>query len=184
MAASTDKIGMLELLQVQNEQGPCIDTYRSGAVVAVPDLRASTRWPRFSHECIAAGFPSVCAVPLRLRAKTLGCLNLFMSTPVALTTADVDLAQALADVASIAITQDETARVAADRESQLRHALESRIIIEQAKGMIAEYLRTDMDEAFRRLRSFARSNNRQLTEVARSIVTGAISSSALRTPPP
>lgn len=174
MAASSDRINVLELFQIQNEQGPCVDSYRTGSVIAEADLRTTREWPEFASECVAAGYPSVCAVPLRLRARIIGCLNLFMSQPFALDPDDVRLAQALADVASIAILQDQAARDAATREANLQHALDSRISIEQAKGMVAEHLKLDMDAAFNLLRSFARSNNRRLTDVARSLVDGDV----------
>jgi GAF domain-containing protein len=174
MAASTEQIALLELFQVQNQEGPCMDSFRTGEVVAVSDLAAGSVWPLFAAESVAAGFPSVCAVPLRLRDVILGCLNLFMTEPVRLSAGDVDLAQALADVASIAIMQDQAARDAADREDRLQHALNSRIAIEQAKGMLAEYGGVDMDEAFNRLRRFARNHNRRLTEVAKSLVAGQL----------
>jgi AmiR/NasT family two-component response regulator len=102
-----------------------------------------------------------------------------MSEPVPLSASDVGLAQALADVASIAIVQDQTARDAAIREDQLQHALNSRVAIEQAKGMIAERARLDMDAAFALLRAFARGNNRGLTEVAASMVAGTVSVDAV-----
>ena len=112
----------------------------------------------------------MCAVPLRLKSVILGCLNLFMSEPMELSASDLALAQALADVASIAIIQDQATRDAAIREGHLQHALNSRIVIEQAKGMIAERGQTDMDEAFARLRAYARNHNRRLTEVAEELV--------------
>lgn len=174
MAASTEQIALLELFQVQNEQGPCMDSFRTGQVVAAADLTAGSRWPLFAAESIAAGFPSVCALPLRLRDVILGCLNLFLTNPVPLTAADIQLAQALADVASIAIVQDQATRDAAIREGRLQLALNSRIVIEQAKGMLAEHGGIDMDEAFSQLRTFARSNNRRLTEVAESLAAGTL----------
>ena len=174
MAASTEQIALLELFQVQNQEGPCMDSFRKGEVVAASDLRAGSVWPLFAAESVAAGYPSVCAVPLRLRDVILGCLNLFMTEPVRLSGGDVDLAQALADVASIAIMQDQAARDAADREARLQHALDSRIAIEQAKGMLAESGGVDMDEAFTRLRRFARNHNRRLTEVAEALVAGQL----------
>jgi GAF domain-containing protein len=172
MAASTEQIELLELFQVQNQEGPCLDSFRTGEVIVAADLETGSKWPRFAAEAVAAGYPSVCAVPLRLRDAVLGGLNLFMTEPVALSRSDVDLAQALADVASIAILQDQAARDAADRQAGLQHALNSRIAIEQAKGMLAEYGGVDMDEAFNRLRRFARNHNRRLTEVAESLVAG------------
>jgi transcriptional regulator with GAF, ATPase, and Fis domain len=174
MAASSEQIALLELFQIQNEQGPCLECYRSGEVVVNPDLRAGSKWPQFAVESIAAGYPSVCAIPLRLRASILGCLNLFMSEPLPLAAADLSLARSLADVASIAIVQDQTARDAAARQAQLQHALNSRIAIEQAKGMLAERIGVDMDVAFSLIRTFARNHNRGLSEVAASLVDGTL----------
>ena len=180
MAASTEEIALLELFQVQNEEGPCMDSFRTGQIVAEANLTTGSRWPLVAAESLAAGYPSVCAVPLRLREVILGCLNLFLIEPVPLTPADVNLAQALADVASIAIIQDQAARDAAIREDRLQHALNSRVAIEQAKGMLAEHSNVDMDEAFTRLRRYARNHNRRLTEVAELLVTGTLSADELR----
>ena len=154
IGASTDAVQLLELFQIQNDEGPCLDCYATGAIVCNDDLERATPWPRFAVESIRNGFSSVCAVPLRLREMILGCLNLFLSDPVGLSDAEIVLAQALADVASIAIVQDQATRQAAIREGHLQHALSSRIVIEQAKGMIAERVRVDMDEAFNRLRAY------------------------------
>ena len=188
MAASTEQIELLELFQLQNDEGPCPDCFHSGVVVAHDDLATGSPWPKFAEESIRIGFPSVCAVPLRLKDVILGCLNLFMASPGALPDEDVALAQALADVASIAIVQDQATREAAIREGQLQHALNSRIAIEQAKGMIAERGGVDMDAAFTQLRRFARNNNRGLTEVAGALVAGTLSIDRLtrgrRVPPP
>jgi GAF domain-containing protein len=186
VGASTEQIELLELFQLQNEQGPCLDCFRTGAVVAHSDLTEPTPWPLFAEQSVAAGYLSVCAVPLRFRDLTIGCLNLFMSPPGLLAETDVALARALADVATIAIVQDQATRAAAVREGRLQGALISRIAIEQAKGMIAERARVDMDEAFGRLRAYSRSNNRGLTETARAIVTGTIDIALLspRRPPP
>lgn len=186
VGASTEQISLLELFQVQNEQGPCMESFTTGNVVIEVDMGADSRWPQFSAESIAAGFPSVCAIPLRLDNVVLGCLNLFMSEPVGLSDADVVLAQALADVASIAIMQDEATRQAADREGHLLRALTSRIVIEQAKGMLAEHNGVDMDAAFALLRAYARNNNRRLTDVAEAVIAGttAIHSLTLPAPPP
>ena len=179
MGASSDEIELLELFQIQNDEGPCLDSFHSGQVVMNSHLEAGSPWPRFAVESVQRGFPSVCAVPLRLHDVTLGCLNLFMSSPVPLPHADVALAQALADVASIAIVQDQATREAAIREGQLQHALNSRIAIEQAKGMVAERAGVDMNKAFIRIRTFARNHNRGLTDVAESLVAGSISLDSL-----
>ena len=175
VGASSEQINLLELFQVQNEQGPCLDSYTTGSVVVNSDMTSGSRWPTFAVESIKAGFPSVCAIPLRLKSEILGCLNLFMSEPIALPASDVALAQSLADVAAIAIMQDRAIRDSAVREGQLQHALQSRIVIEQAKGMIAEHGRLDMEGAFQRLRGYARNNNRRLTDVAEEIAAGALS---------
>ena len=188
IGASTEQVGLLELFQIQNDQGPCLECFQTGIVVSNADLNASSMWPQFAEECLRAGFPSVCAVPLRLKDLIIGCLNLFMSEPVALSEGEIALAQALADVACIAIVQDMATREAAIRECHLQHALNSRIVIEQAKGMIAERGGVDMDDAFARLRGYARNHNRGLTEVAEGMVGGSISVDAIigsrRLPPP
>ena len=155
IGASTEQVGLLELFQIQNDEGPCLDCYNTGAVVRSSSLDEISPWPRFAQESVRAGLPSVCAVPLRLKDLILGCLNLFMSEPIGLSDSEILLAQALADVASIAIVQDQATRQAAIREGHLQHALTSRISIEQAKGMISERGHVDMDEAFNRLRSYA-----------------------------
>src|SRR5688500_16044732 len=124
MAASDEQVELLELFQVQSEEGPCLDCYGSGDAVINSDLRGPTPWPDFSAESVRLGFPSVCALPMRLRDNVLGCLNLFMSEPVSLSDTDIALAQALADVSSIAIVQDGAKRLATTRELQLQHALD------------------------------------------------------------
>lgn len=187
MAASTEGIQLLELFQLQNDEGPCLDSFRTGKVVIDAGLAHGSAWPRFAAESVRAGYPSVCAIPMRFKERVLGCLNLFMSEPVALPATDVALAQALADVASIAVVQDQATRLAAVREGHLQHALTSRIAIEQAKGMLAEHSNVDMDQAFNRLRAHARNNNLGLTLVAEQIVAGTLSVLTVagpRRPPP
>ena len=128
----------------------------------------------------------MCAVPLRLKDQILGCLNIFVTGPGGLSNSDVSLAQALADVASIAIIQNQATRTAATREGHLQFALDSRIAIEQAKGMIAERRSTDMDKAFAGLRTYAPNNNRGLTDTCEALVAGTITVDAITVagPPP
>lgn len=183
MAASSEQIGLLELFQVQNAEGPCFDCYTSGTVVSNARLDEPSPWPEFARHCVAAGHPSVRAVPLRLRRTVLGCLNLFMSKPAPLDSGDIALAQALADVASIAIVQDQAARNGAIREGNLQHALNSRVVIEQAKGMLAEHGNLTMDEAFDRLRAHARHGNHRLGDLAQAIVAGTVSAHTVITIP-
>ncbi|MFT4866909.1 MAG: GAF domain-containing protein [Ilumatobacter sp.] len=179
MAASTEAIELLELFQIQNDEGPCLDCFQTGEVVLHSNLNQSSPWPRFSTECTEAGFASVCAVPMRLHNRTIGCLNMFLRGDGGLTDADVNLAQALADVATVVIIQDEATRIAAIREDQLSHALTSRIAIEQAKGMIGERFDVEMDEAFALLRHYSQDNNVALTSLAQSLVAGTASISDL-----
>ena len=175
MAASSERARLLELFQLQNEEGPCLDAYRSGQPVVYAGLgSAAQRWPQFSSEAVDAGFASVYALPLRLRSAIIGALNLFRSSSEDMPVADVRLAQALADVASIAILQDESSRESLAQAGRLQHALDSRVSIEQAKGMLAESVRIEMDEAFDLLRSYARNKNRQLTAVARDLIGGSL----------
>ncbi len=171
-ASSTEQVRLLELFEVQNDEGPCLDCYASGEPVVVDDLAADQppTWPRFGAEATAAGFRSVVALPLRLRSETIGALNLFRAEPGALVEEDRSLAQALADVATIGILQE---RGSSRREllaRQLQEALSSRIVIEQAKGVLAERAGVHVDAAFQLLRGFARSHGLPLSEVARQVV--------------
>ena len=180
MAATNEATEMVELFQIQNDEGPCLDCFTAGAPVLAPDLGAdSERWPQFVPVATGAGFRAAHALPLRLRARTLGALNLFRTEPGRLTRADVTTAQALADIATIAILQHRAAREAQVLSEQLRGALDSRIAIEQAKGVIAERAGVDMVEAFARLRRYARSNRRLLAEVAQEVVDGSLPFTAI-----
>jgi transcriptional regulator with GAF, ATPase, and Fis domain len=184
VAASSDAAQLIEVLQLQSEQGPCLDAYRSGAPVSVPDLSAAvTRWPRFAAAVASLSeFSSVHALPMRLRGQSIGALNLFHRTPGSLPAEDLALGQALADVATIGILQERAIRRAEVVAEQLQTALTSRVIIEQAKGVLAHYGGLTMDVAFDRLRSYARSHNDRLTEVARRLVEHNLPPSEVITP--
>jgi GAF domain-containing protein len=180
MAATSEAGELLELFQIQSDEGPCLDCFRSGAPVLADDLAADgARWPRFSPVACGAGFRAAHAVPLRLRSDVIGALNLFRVEPGGLARPDLTTAQALADAATIAVLQHRAARAARELTDQLRTALGSRIAIEQAKGVIAEREDVDMAEAFALLRGYARSNGRLLTEVAQEIIDGTIPPAAL-----
>jgi GAF domain-containing protein len=175
IAASSEQARLLELFQLQNDEGPCMEAFASGQSVIHTDLgEANDRWPRFAPYAISAGYESVHAIPLRLRGNLIGAMNLFRSDPGRLADGDIALAQALADLASIAILQAAAATEARGREEQLQHALDSRVVIEQAKGMLAESAHIDMPAAFERMRSRARNTNTKLTDVAAGIVDGQI----------
>lgn len=183
MASSEEGSTLLELFQLQNDEGPCLDCFRTGEQIVVPDLHAvGERWPRFSAAADEHGFHAVHAVPLRLRDDVLGAMNLFNRTPLALSDDDRRVAQALADVSTIAILQ---ARAIHHNEllvEQLQGALTSRVVIEQAKGLLADVQTLDMDEAFNRLRRMARNTNTRLADVARALVEGRIPASVLDMP--
>jgi len=175
VAASTERTRMLELLQSQTDEGPCAECFHTGRPVSVPDLAATRRWPRFESAARQAGFASVHALPMRLRSDVIGALNLFNATTGALADDTLRLGQALADVATIGLLQARTIRHRETLAEQLQTALNSRIIIEQAKGVLAERRQIDMGEAFALLRGSARSGNRQLSELARAVVEGSAS---------
>lgn len=180
MAATSDATEVVELFQIQDDEGPCLECYRTRAPVLVPDIAAeAARWPRFAPVAAAAGFRGVHALPLRLRTQALGALNLFREGPGDLARDDVAAGQTLADVATIALLQHRAAREAQTVADQLRAALDSRIAIEQAKGVAAERLGIGMAEAFDRLRAHARGNQRLLADVAREVVEGTLSPGSL-----
>lgn len=170
-AASSERTQELELIQLQRDEGPCLDCYRSGAAVTVPDMAAEqARWPQFSRAALGAGFKSVHAVPMKLRGNVLGALNLFGESVGRLDDSDLDLAQALAHVACVAIVNEKSASDHMTVNSQLQHALTSRIVLEQAKGVIANALGLEIDDAFMVLRGYARDHGRKLSEIAHEVV--------------
>lgn len=170
VAASSEQANVLELFQIQNEEGPCMDSFRTGLAVVHNDLTERSPWPRFGQRAIEEGLLSVHAFPMRVRKTVFGTLNLFMDTPGQLSEADVTVAQALAHAASIALLQNRAAQDANQLTAELQGALNSRITIEQAKDAIAERSGVGMDETFQRLRSYARNHGRKLTEVAEALV--------------
>lgn len=175
VASSGEEIRLLEAFQLQNNEGPCLECFQTGTAVTSGDLREDeARWPLFAPAAIAAGFRSVAAVPLRLRDQTIGGLNLFDVRATPINAVDQRLAQALADVATIGILQRRTVHRSTLVAEQLQHALNSRIIIEQAKGVIAERNGLAMDTSFEVLRAYARNHNLKLTDLATSVVEGKI----------
>ena len=180
MASSSEAMRVLELFELQSEEGPCLDCYRSGKPVENQDLAGTnTLWPRFASEALAAGFHSVQALPMRLRGTVIGALNLFHVETGEMQAADVEAAQALADVATIAILQHRATLEAKVVNQQLQNALNSRIVIEQAKGMVAERENLTMQQAFSALRNHARNHNLRLVDVAEAVIGGSLAASAL-----
>ena len=170
VASSSRQSELLELLQLNAGIGPCLDAYTSGLVVTVRDLRSDTRYREFGAEALAQGFISVHAVPMRAGGTTIGGLNLFRNEPGLLTEEDAAIARALADVATVSILQERTVRQSTVTNEQLQRALTSRILIEQAKGVIAQDNTITMAEAFQRLRAHARAHNVTVQTSAEGVV--------------
>jgi len=175
IAASTEQARVVELFQIQSDEGPCLDCYRSGQAVIISDIRsdaAARRWPRFAPATWEMGYAGVHAIPMRLRDQVIGTLNLFKTAPGGLDPAVVTAATALVDVATIGILQERAVRQQEVVAGQLQRALNSRVVIEQAKGILAERLRVTPDEAFILLRRYARDHNHPLTELSGDVIRG------------
>ena len=184
VAASQEDAEVMELLQLQADQGPCVECFRTGGPVSVADLAdAAGRWPVFVAGLAERGaYRSVHALPLRLRGEAIGTLNLFHGQPGALPDADLAVGQALADVATIGILQERAIRRGEVVTEQLQAALNSRVIIEQAKGVLAQHGHLTMDAAFDRLRRYARTHHTRLSEVARQVIETDLATDVLSTP--
>jgi transcriptional regulator with GAF, ATPase, and Fis domain len=171
VAASSEQTRLLELFQLQSAQGPCLDCFTTGLPVVSTDLAADIqRWPIFAAAARRSGFAAVHALPMRLREHTIGTLNLFSTTTGTLTQDTTALGQAFADVATIGILSERAAREKHLLSQQLQIALNTRVIIEQAKGMLAERRSLSMDQAFSALRAYARNSNRKLADVALAVI--------------
>lgn len=182
MAASRESARLLELFVLQNEQGPCRECYTTGEVVVVPDLDdTATRWPAFAQRASEAGFRSVCAIPMRHSGTTIGVLNMFNLTPDAFDPQDVRVIQAIAHIATIGILQERATRSSTLLIEQLQGALNTRIVIEQAKGVLAQKRGLDITQAFTTLRAYSRGAGLQLSTVARDIVSDPDSHPTLTT---
>jgi GAF domain-containing protein len=180
MASSSERAHLLELFEVESDEGPCVECFSTGQPVSDTDLRvADPRWARFGHRAREAGFAGVHAVPMRLRDEVIGVLNLFSTQPGSLTDADAVLGRALANVTTIGLLQQRAIHHRDIVAEQLQGALNSRVVIEQAKGVLFERLKLDMDDVFGILRSYARRTNRRLSDVARAVVDDRMDTSVL-----
>ncbi|MBB5955902.1 hypothetical protein FHS29_002483 [Saccharothrix tamanrassetensis] len=175
VAASSEEARLLELFQLQNSEGPCLDCYRNGALVSCADLdEPDGRWPQFTEAALNTGFKGVHALPMRLRDEVIGTMSVFTSTTGALSASALELGQGLADMATIGILHERIVRRHEVVTEQLQTALNSRVLIEQAKGVLAERLRIPVDAAFAALRSHARTTNRKLLDVAQAVIDGSL----------
>ncbi|MER7561999.1 GAF and ANTAR domain-containing protein [Streptomyces sp. NPDC048523] len=187
IAASDERTRLLELFALQHDQGPCVECYRTGTARTDIDLTCpepTMGWPRFAARARETGYVSTHAIPLRLRRRVVGALNLFQTTAHRLGDDDTALAQALADVATIAILQQRTLERSHLENSQLETALTSRVLIEQVKGVLAERWNASVDDAFEAFRSYARARHLRLSELAAQIISGDVDSSAIPAPAP
>jgi transcriptional regulator with GAF, ATPase, and Fis domain len=178
MASSDDQVELLELFELQQNEGPCPESFRSGVPVVNVDL---AQWPEFAATAAASGYASAHAVPLRLRGQVIGALNLFRTSAEPLTDQDLALSRALSEIATIGVLHERRHREQQVLAEQLQHALNSRILIEQAKGMLAERAGLSTAEAFAAMRSYARGTGLGLSVVAQGVVDGSLDTAALLT---
>jgi GAF domain-containing protein len=184
MASSSERSDALDLLQSQNEEGPCFECYQRGRAVFSEDLEADIgRWPAFAPAAVEKGFRSVQAVPMRVRSQTIGALNLFRADAGRIAEGDMSLAQGMADLSAIALLHERAVRESRDVVLQLHGALTSRVVIEQAKGVLAERSHIGVDSAFAQLRAYARHHNRRLSDVARELIDGRLQASVFANTP-
>jgi transcriptional regulator with GAF, ATPase, and Fis domain len=171
MAATSKSIQALELLQLQRDEGPCLDCFATGKPVSVPDLEAeSSRWPQFVPAALDSGHRSVHAIPMRAAGTVIGALGLFGASTGSLDSSDLAVASTLAHVATVAILQEHAPSPIAVMP-RLRSALSSRVVVEQAKGYLHERLDVPLDMAFELLRRHARARDLHLTDVARTLIS-------------
>jgi len=174
VAASDESSDLLEVLQLAAGEGPCIECYRRGEAVSVPDISLLEKWAPFRAAAEEQGYRSVYAFPMRLRQTTIGSLNLFQEHAGQLDHSDAETAQALADMATIGILQARTLEEASELSAQLQHALNSRVVIEQAKGFVAYRRGISLPEAFELIRRRARETRQPLSELAKRIISRQI----------
>lgn len=180
LASSSERTRLLELFQLQTGEGPCLDCYRTGQPVQASDLtEAGSRWPEFASQALAEGFASVHAVPLRLRQEIIGAMNLFGTQTGDLTGPDLQVAQALADIATIGILHERALRREETLTEQLQTALNNRTTIEQAKGVLAHAGGLEMHEAFDLLRRYARDHRTRIADLASQLTTRTLTPQAL-----
>jgi hypothetical protein len=175
IASSCDSVRVIDLFELEQHSGPNLDAYESG-LAAHRDLRESSggAWPAFATRARDAGFASVSVLPLRLRNETIGTLGLFSSASEPLDSSEQLVAQAFADITTIGILQQRALGNGRVAVAQLENALDSRVVIEQAKGILSERLGISIDVAFTLLRGHARDHNASLQRTASGVVGHAL----------
>lgn len=174
VTASDERVVRLEEQQMKSAEGPCHDAYHNGEQVLVPDLNHVTSWPNYTPLAIKVGCQAVAGLPLRITNRSIGALNVYADQPREWTADDVQAAQMLADMATGYIVNARQLHESRLLAEQLQHALDSRIVIEQAKGVVAERLGVHPEQAFDILRGYARSHNRRLHDVAAEVIDGTV----------
>jgi hypothetical protein len=175
VASSAETARLVEVFELQNSEGPCLDCFHTGEqVVNLDPAQMRARWPRFAAEAASLGFQSAHALPMRLREQVIGAINLFAITDLPLNPDDVTVGQAMADIATIGLLQERAGREKNVLAEQLQAALNSRVMIEQAKGVLSERAKTTPDDAFVLMRAYARKQNRRLTAVAADVLDGSV----------
>lgn len=175
IASTSERSEFVEMMQLRAGEGPCVEAVQRGQVVSVEDLRdVADRWPKFAADARRSGFASLHAIPMRLRDSIIGSLNLFRDRAGRLNEPDAIAAKALADIATISILQQRLVEESLLTQGQLQRALDSRVVIEQAKGFIAQRHDLDMDAAFQLIRGYSRSTQTRLSVVAGDIIAGRL----------
>ena len=174
VAASNDTVRHIEGLQIELREGPCLNAYRTGDITIIDDLTADGRFPRFSARARDVGMGSVWSFPLSSDQTCVGALNLYSKRAVPAREEDLETGKLLADVCTSYILNARTLADSYKLAGQLQRALDSRVVIEQAKGALAEQLGVNVNQAFEVLRSHARSNGRKLHDVAAEVVAGTL----------
>ncbi|MGR8010679.1 ANTAR domain-containing protein [Streptomyces hypolithicus] len=187
IAASDETTHLLELFALQHDQGPCLECYRTGTArinIDLGDPAATSAWPAFATRALSSGFHTSHTFPLRLRDRAVGAMNLFHASQQPMSPQDASLAQAFADVATIALLQQRDLDQEQAERAQLQRALTSRIVIEQAKGILAERWNVDPDVAFAALRTYARAHQLRISDCARQIIDQTLDTHDIPRPAP
>lgn len=181
VASSSEEMHSLELLEIERAEGPCMQVYTSHRAILNEPVEDDARWPRFADRARAVGFQMVHAFPLRHQDDVVGVLNIFDHHATPLSECDVRITQALGDIVTFAIIKNRELHHATNVGGQLQHALNSRIAIEQAKGILSERLQIDMGHAFAALRQYSRNHNERIADTARRVVARSLAADEVMT---